>query len=139
LPLSASLLRPPSTPPNPHSSNLDHATGTSVGNPSCGDGGGYNGCAVVDYVGTSYGTAFNSVGGGIYATLWTNSAIQIWYWARNNIPADVANGNPNPSGWGTPAADFSGCAFDTYFSNLKIVSIIPGKGWGVRVICRMID
>ncbi|MCJ1246138.1 hypothetical protein MMC30_003343 [Trapelia coarctata] len=96
-------------------------TGTSVGDPLCGDGGGYNGCAVVDYVGTSYGTAFNSVGGGVYATLWTNSAIQIWYWARNNIPADVANGTPDPSGWGTPAADFAGCAFDTYFKNMQII------------------
>lgn len=102
-------------------------TGTSVGDPSCGDGGGYNGCAVADYVGTSYGTAFNSVGGGVYATLWTSSAIQIWYWARKDIPADITNGTPNPSGWGTPAANFAGCAFDTYFKNMQIVSAVRGR------------
>ena len=60
-------------------------------------------------VGTSYGTAFNSVGGGVYATLWNASVIEIWYWARNQVPADVTAGTPNPANWGSPAADFSGC------------------------------
>ncbi|MCJ1354549.1 MAG: hypothetical protein MMC33_004538 [Icmadophila ericetorum] len=100
-------------------------TGSSVGDPGCGDGGGYNGCAVVDYVGTSYGTAFNSVGGGVYATLWTASSIAMWYWARDDIPADITAGTPNVAGWGTPAADFSGCAFDSYFNNLNIVCFPP--------------
>ncbi|MCJ1437278.1 hypothetical protein MMC27_006664 [Xylographa pallens] len=96
-------------------------TGTSTGDPNCGDGGGYNGCAVVDYVGTSYGTAFNSVGGGVYATLWNASVIEIWYWARGQVPADVTAGTPNPANWGSPAADFSGCLFDTYFKNMNII------------------
>ncbi|MCJ1315309.1 hypothetical protein MMC15_000626 [Xylographa vitiligo] len=96
-------------------------TGTSTGDPNCGDGGGYNGCAVVDYVGTSYGTAFNSVGGGVYATLWNASVIQIWYWERGHVPADVTAGAPDPARWGSPAADFSGCLFDTYFKNMNII------------------
>ncbi|MCJ1377588.1 hypothetical protein MMC17_000683 [Xylographa soralifera] len=96
-------------------------TGTSTGDPNCGDGGGYNGCAVVDYVGTSYGTAFNSVGGGVYATLWNASVIEIWYWAHDQVPADVTAGTPDPANWGPPAADFSGCLFDTYFKNMNII------------------
>ncbi|MCJ1473027.1 hypothetical protein MMC13_001676 [Lambiella insularis] len=116
-------LSPPPPLPTPSDTPLP---GGSVGNPDCGAGGGYNGCAVVDYVGTSYGTAFNSVGGGVYATLWDASVIQIWYWEHSQVPADVTAGAPDPSGWGTPAADFSGCAFDTYFKNMNIVSGLSG-------------
>ncbi|MCJ1404530.1 hypothetical protein MMC11_007756 [Xylographa trunciseda] len=101
--------------------NTIPSLGTSTGDPNCGDGGGYNGCAVVDYVGTSYGTAFNSVGGGVYATLWNASVIAIWYWERGQVPADVTAGTPNPANWGSPAADFSGCLFDTYFKNMNII------------------
>ncbi|MCJ1283511.1 hypothetical protein MMC26_002841 [Xylographa opegraphella] len=119
-------------------------TGTSTGDPSCGDGGGYNGCAVVDYVGTSYGTAFNSVGGGVYATLWNASVIEIWYWARNQVPADVTAGTPNPASWGSPAADFSGCLFDTYFKNMNIIfdttfcGSWAGAVWG-QSYCATVD
>lgn len=114
-------------------------TGTSIGDPSmanstptninsvlltlpgCGDGGGYNGCPVVDYVGTSYGTGFDAAGGGIYATQWTSSFIKIWYFPYNSEPADLKSGNPNPSSWPEPAANFAGCAFDSFFRGLQIV------------------
>ena len=97
-------------------------SGTSVGDPNCGDGGGYNGCPVIDYVGTSYGTGYNAAGGGVYATEWTSSYIKIWYFQKGQVPADITNGNPNPSGWGQPAANFGGCNFDQYFQNMNIVS-----------------
>ena len=97
-------------------------SGTSVGDPNCGDGGGYNGCPVIDYVGTSYGTGYNAAGGGVYATEWTSSSIKIWYFQKGQVPADITNGNPNPSGWGQPAANFGGCNFDQYFQNMNIVS-----------------
>ena len=101
-------------------------TGTSTGDPSCGDGGGYNGCPVVANVGTSYGTPFDNVGGGVYATVWTSSQIEIYYFARNAIPADISNGNPNPANWGTPQANFGGCNFDTFMGNMNIVGSIAG-------------
>jgi hypothetical protein len=99
-------------------------TGSSTGSAGCGDGGGYNGCAVVSNVGTSYGTPFDNTGGGVYATVWTSSQIKIYYFSRNSIPSDITNGNPNPSNWGTPQANFGGCNWDNYMRNMNIVSNI---------------
>jgi hypothetical protein len=116
-------------------------TGTSVGDPNCGDGGGNNGCGVVDYVGTSYGTGFDAAGGGVYATEWTSSWIKVWYFPYSQLPADIKSGNPNPSGWGTPQANFGGCAFDNYFKNLQIIfdntfcGAWAGNVWSQAVSC----
>src|SRR5690242_7334390 len=54
-------------------------TGRRVSNADCGAGGGFNGCGVESTHPTSYGTAFNANGGGMYATLWTNAGIKVWY------------------------------------------------------------
>ena len=96
-------------------------TGSSTGDPSCGDGGGYNGCPVVSNTGSSYGTPFDNQGGGVYATEWTQSQIMIWYWPETQVPSDITSGNPNPAGWGTPQANFAGCDFYSYMQNLNIV------------------
>ena len=63
----------------------------------------------------------DAAGGGVYATEWTSDFIKIWYFQKGQVPADIANGNPNPSGWGMPAANFAGCNFDQYFENMNIV------------------
>lgn len=64
-------------------------------------------------IGTSntqtYGANFNSIGGGVYATNFQQAGISVWFFPRNSIPADIKNGAPNPSGWGTPMAYFTGC------------------------------
>lgn len=96
-------------------------TGTSAGDPNCGNGGGYNGCPVVDYVGTSYGTGFDARGGGVYATQWTSDFIKIWYFPYDQVPRDISVGNPNPAGWSPPAANFGGCNFDNYIRNQQII------------------
>lgn len=72
---------------------------------------------------TSYGTAFNANGGGVYASLWTSSGIKVWYFATRDIPGDIRSGNPNPNAWGTPVANFAGCDFDGKFKNMNIVSL----------------
>ena len=97
-------------------------TGTSTGDQGCGDNGGYAGCAVISNTGTTYGTPFDNENGGVYAMEWQGSGIQIWYFPRSGIPSDISSGNPNPAGWGTPQANFGGCNFDQYFTNLNIVS-----------------
>lgn len=111
-------------------------TGRRVANADCGAGGGFDGCGVQSNTATSYGTAFNSQGGGAYATLWTSAGIKIWYFATGNVPADIRSGNPDPRGWGTPVANFAGCDFDAKFRDLNIVFNITfcgdwaGKVWG---------
>lgn len=82
------------------------------------------GCGISASSAQSYGAGFNSAGGGVYATEWTSSAISIWFWPRNAIPGDVSGGNPNPAGWGTPVAKFTGgCDIDAKFKDMQIVWI----------------
>ncbi|KAF2659298.1 glycoside hydrolase family 16 protein [Lophiostoma macrostomum CBS 122681] len=96
-------------------------SGHPIGNADCGANGGYVGCGVESSSGTSYGTAFNANGGGVYAALWASDAIKVWYFAARDVPANIKNGNPDPSSWGTPQANYAGCNFDAKFSNMNII------------------
>jgi hypothetical protein len=81
------------------------------------------GCGVKSDTATSFGSGFNMVGGGVYATLWNSRGVQIWFFPRANIPHDITDGNPKPENWGLPEANFSGsCNFDSLFKNNRIVS-----------------
>jgi hypothetical protein len=110
--------------------------GHPVGNADCGANGGFVGCGVESGSATSYGTAFNANGGGVYAALWTGSAIKVWYFASRDVPANIRNGNPDPNSWGTPQANYAGCNFDAKFSNMNIIFDITfcgdwaGAAWG---------
>jgi hypothetical protein len=80
------------------------------------------GCQINTPSSTSYGTGFNSNGGGVYATEWTSDEISIWFFPRGAIPSDITSGSPDPTGWGTATASFSGgCDIDSHFQNLQIV------------------
>jgi hypothetical protein len=72
----------------------------------------------------TYGTVFNTAGGGVYATEWTSSAITIWFFPPNNIPANILNGNPDPSIWPEPQGVFEGgsnCDIDSHFQEHQII------------------
>jgi hypothetical protein len=73
---------------------------------------------------TSFGTAFNANGGGVYASLWTSSGIKVWYFAARDVPANIRSGTPNPDTWGVPTANFGngGCDFNSKFRDMNIVS-----------------
>jgi hypothetical protein len=76
------------------------------------------GCSVLGSQ-TSSGTGVNSGGGGVYALYWTSKFIRIYHFARSNIPANILSGNPDPSTWGLPSANFDsangGCDIDANF------------------------
>ncbi|KAF1985064.1 glycoside hydrolase family 16 protein [Aulographum hederae CBS 113979] len=95
--------------------------GSAVGNADCGAGGASLGCGVLDSNGGSFGSPINDAGGAIYATEWTSNSIKVWWWPRSSAPGDIGSGNPDPSGWGTPTANFQGCAFDNYIRDLNII------------------
>ncbi|MGZ3656974.1 MAG: glycoside hydrolase family 16 protein, partial [Bdellovibrionota bacterium] len=76
-------------------------TGTYSGH-DCGSG---DACSVRGVRG-SFGPSFNAAGGGVYATLWKNSGISVWFFPRGSIPADISAGHPNPRKWGLPVAFF---------------------------------
>jgi hypothetical protein len=75
---------------------------------------------------SSYGAAFNAMGGGVYAVELRNEGIRVWMFARDAIPADISGGNPDPSSWGTALADFPSleCDVGTHFRNQSIIANI---------------
>ena len=93
------------------------------------------GCGISSNITTSYGDGFNAAGGGVYATEWANNYISIWHFPRANIPSDIANGAPDPTTWGAPAAMFQGgCNIPRFFNNLHIVFDITFCGdWAGNV------
>ncbi|KAK5173235.1 hypothetical protein LTR16_011618, partial [Cryomyces antarcticus] len=80
------------------------------------------GCGITTTDTRTYGTGFNANGGGVYATEWTGTFISVYFFPRGSIPADITNGNPVPSGWGKPVAQFQGnCDIASKFVNQQIV------------------
>lgn len=65
----------------------------------------------------TFGSGFNRIGGGVYATLWDDSGISIYFFPRDQIPQDIATGSPNPSSWGAPRSRWEneGCNTSDFF------------------------
>ncbi|KAF8703051.1 hypothetical protein AX14_014249 [Amanita brunnescens Koide BX004] len=84
------------------------------------------GCGVRFPTAQSYGTSFNSIGGGWYAMERSNACIRVWFWPRNGaVPSDVRSGasSVETENWGTPSALFpnTSCDIDNYFAAQNIV------------------
>lgn len=75
---------------------------------------------------TSYGAAFNSMGGGVMAMEWRNEGIRMWQFGRDSIPADITSRRPDPSTWGVATADFpnTDCDMGSHFRNQSIIANI---------------
>ncbi|RXW21657.1 hypothetical protein EST38_g4173 [Candolleomyces aberdarensis] len=65
------------------------------------------GCSFTDTDPRSYGKPFNMIAGGVFAHLWNNEGIKMWFFPRGEVPADVDAKQPNPDTWPTPVAFFS--------------------------------
>jgi hypothetical protein len=96
-----------------------------------------SGCTIQNDNTESYGTGFNDAGGGVYATEWTGSAINVWFFPSYRVPRDVYSDTPRPETWGMPAARFAGdCDIDKHFNDLRIVFDVTfcgdwaGSVWG---------
>lgn len=80
------------------------------------------GCGILSTDTSNFGAGFNAIGGGVYATEWTSNAISIWFFPRQNIPADITANTPDASKWGTPLAHYAGnCNIDSHFQNMNLV------------------
>ncbi|KAG2162837.1 hypothetical protein VTO58DRAFT_110304 [Aureobasidium pullulans] len=78
---------------------------------------------------SSYGEALNEAGGGLFAVELRDAGIRMWMFDRSSPPADLTSTNdssPDPSGWGTPVADFPSthCDISDHFSNQSIIANI---------------
>jgi hypothetical protein len=83
---------------------------------------GQAGCSIDATSSHTFGSGFNAIGGGVYATEWTSAAISIYFFPRGAIPTDISSGNPDPSSWGQPQATFSGgCNIDSHVLDQQIV------------------
>lgn len=121
----------------------DAELGTSnQGSTDCGSD---IGCSVQGNPG-GYGTEFNNNGGGVYALEWTSDLINIFFFPRNAIPADITDGAPNPSNWGLPTANFESqygnCDINANFLRQTIYfdtdfcgSEAGGQGWSDWSTC----
>ncbi|RMZ66883.1 Endo-13(4)-beta-glucanase [Pyrenophora seminiperda CCB06] len=80
------------------------------------------GCSIKHPSKQSFGAGLNANGGGVFATQWTDNAINIFFFPRDSIPEDVLGESPDPSGWGKPAAKFQGgCDVKSIFKQQQIV------------------
>ncbi|KAK4696153.1 hypothetical protein P7C71_g1722, partial [Lecanoromycetidae sp. Uapishka_2] len=80
------------------------------------------GCGIIAKDTNTFGAGFNAIGGGVYATEWTDEAIQIWFFPRSSIPADITSNTPDTSKWETPLSHFCGnCDIKSHFQNMNII------------------
>lgn len=102
-----------------------------------------SGCSIAESSSSSYGDGFNSNQGGVYATEWTDSIINIYFFPRGSVPSDISS-SPDPSSWGTPTASFgnpTSCAVENFFKNQQIVFDMTfcgdwaGAVWGTDSTC----
>lgn len=93
--------------------------------PNCDTASNYNtGCSILSPSTNTYGSGFNTIAGGVYATEWTSSYIKVWFFPRNAIPYNIKTGKPEPSTWNTPQAYFKGgpsCNIDSHFKKHQII------------------
>jgi len=100
-------------------------------NLNCNAGDAHNGCGfrAAPSSGT-FGSSFNNNpgGGGIYAMEWipnNQGGIKIWSFPRNEIPADILAGRPNPPTWRTDTGfakfPFGNNCPSNHFVNHKII------------------
>lgn len=83
------------------------------------------GCGV-DAGTNTFGSTFNSQGGGIAAMELRSEGIRMWQFPRSSIPVDISSGNPDPSAWGEANADFpnTDCDIEKHFQNQSIIANI---------------
>ncbi|KAI9325170.1 putative endo-1,3(4)-beta-glucanase [Zopfochytrium polystomum] len=119
--------------------SAQHQSGSTLTTSCVSPGTDNSGCGVQGNSGNSYGSGFNSAGGGVYAMEWYNGspgAIKVWFFPRGSVPSDLTSNNPNPGNWGTPMAHFplgSQCA-PSHFANLQIVLDLTFCGdWAGKV------
>eukprot|EP00483_Globobulimina_turgida_P001412 UN01414 len=81
------------------------------------------GCGITCTNANSFGAAFNSRNGGLYAMEWTARSIQMWMWSEGSIPNTAKSDNPDTSQFGKPYAQFyfgSWCP-TSHFKNHQVV------------------
>ncbi|KAF9511049.1 glycoside hydrolase family 16 protein [Hydnum rufescens UP504] len=106
-----------------HPSSSSGESGTLVSTDCYNATNGNQGCIVRESQANSFGSGFSSVGGGGFATLFSESGISTWFFPRASIPSDFTSSSPNPSNWGLPSAYYpsSACNVTQFFGPQSII------------------
>jgi len=106
-------------------------TGRSVSTNCIGN----NGCGIIANT-ANYGAPFNAARGGVFAMEWTTTGIRTFYFGRGNIPNDINSGNPQPSGWGKPYANFdlgTNCPDSHFVDEVIVINLTYCGDWAGQV------
>ncbi|KAF8827753.1 hypothetical protein HHX47_DHR4000369 [Lentinula edodes] len=84
------------------------------------------GCVVEDTQTDSFGAGFAENNGGVYAVLWDESGIAMWFFNRSSVPSDISSSQPDPTSWSTASAWYpaSGCSPSSVFGPQTITLYI---------------
>ncbi|KAF8187179.1 concanavalin A-like lectin/glucanase domain-containing protein [Pholiota molesta] len=100
------------------------------------------GCTVTENKPNSFGPGFATAGGGVFALQMEATGINLWFWSRADIPADILSATSStpmdPSTWGMPSAAYpsSTCDITQFFppQNLVLLTTLCGSWAGVPSI-----
>lgn len=108
-------------------------SGTRVTGLNCdvSQDGANEGCGTRATQPNSYGSSFNSVGGGVYAGLLDGDGAAVWFFPRGSIPGDIDANAPQPANWGVPQARFTSDTCDMNKLFYQQVAIITNTLWFV--------
>ncbi|KAJ8521509.1 hypothetical protein ONZ45_g1811 [Pleurotus djamor] len=85
------------------------------------------GCVVAESKDNSYGKDFADNGGGVFATQFEASGINIWFWPRSSVPQSISESKGEAltdlADWGTPTASYAddSCNIDQFFTPQRLV------------------
>lgn len=87
------------------------------------------GCAYLDNDAASYGAGLNAAGGGVFAMLWDDNGISVWFFPRKSVPQDLEcltdskSATADPTTWGPPKAHWasSACSTSKFFKDHSLV------------------
>ncbi|KZV65182.1 glycoside hydrolase family 16 protein [Peniophora sp. CONT] len=90
------------------------------------------GCSFSDPDPNSFGPGFNAVGGRVMAILRDDTGVKMWSFARDDVPADILGGAPNPYLWSSPRAFWSSATCDikaNFAPQTIVLNTDVGGGW----------
>ncbi|KAF8634486.1 hypothetical protein AX15_000924 [Amanita polypyramis BW_CC] len=96
-------------------SNALSISGNVIGGTNCAAvETGNQGCGIRASTSNSFGAAFNNNGGGVYTMKWDSTGVAVYFFPRNNVPADISARAPNPDSWGAAQARWPATSCDPF-------------------------
>lgn len=97
------------------SAGCDQSGVPGISNANCNAGNGNIGCGV-----TPSSVPFGNFQGGVFVCEWImDGPINVWYFPKNSIPADITSSTPNPTTWDKPYVSFKPCP--GHFKDLRMI------------------